>query len=317
MNRRKTIIQQTSFAANLCLALSILTCATPLETLRAQIPTRKPLGILRTHTLPPLDDKTLFAARVTTEQSFVSMTGHPQAYRLDLGGRPIHPISLNTQIDYSGSGLHRDLYAQVGLGTLVPIARRWLLSGGIDGGFNYRHYRLEDIVTEHPYYNEALADERRQFTVGAHVGTVYGRSGIGTIAFGTQIHLTDDGDDIATVTYLRYRSPEDGLRKTAFTPWLEHGFYSRERTRHYYKAGLRTELFGGRFFIEAAYEASKDMQTVAAAFGITLCKGLALHYALDLPSRFKGGLCAGTHTIAISYHLKRKAFQQPQLADGR
>lgn len=302
----------------LTLALAaVLTGSTPPETLSAQIPTRKPLSILQTHTLPPLDDKTLFAVRVATEQSFVSMTGHPQAYRLDLGGRPIEPLSLNAQIDYSGSGLHRDLYAQVGLGTLIPIARHWHLSGGIDGGFNYRHYRLEDIVTEHPAYSEALADEHRQFTVGAQVGAVYGRKDIGTIAFGTQAHLTADGTDPVTVTYLRYRSPENGLRKTAFMPWLEHGFYCRERARHYYKAGLRAELFGGRFFIEAAYEASKDVQTAAAAIGITLCKGLALHYALDLPFRFKGGLCAGAHTIAITYDLRRKPFQQPRIAGER
>ncbi len=320
MNKKNnsTTIRQAALAAKLCLTLAaVLTGASPIAPLSAQMPTLKPIGILRTHTLPPLDDKTLFSARVTTEQSFVSMTGHPQAYRLDLGGNPIQPLYIGAQIDYSGSGLHRDLYAQVCLGTLVPIARHWFLSGGIDGGFNYRHYRLEDIVTEHPNYGEALADEHRQFTVGAQVGAVYGRTDIGRLAFGTQVHLTADGDDIASVTYLRYKSPEDGLRKTVFIPWLEHGFYSRERTRHYYKAGIRTELFSGRFFIETAYETSKDVQTAAAAIGITICKGLALHYALDLPFRFTGGLCAGAHTIAISYDLRRKPFQQPRLAGGR
>lgn len=303
----------------LTLALAaVLTGSAPLTTLSAQIPTRKPLGILQPQDFPPTDEDLLFSSRLATEQGFSSMTDHPQTYRLDLGGRPMKQISIGGQIAYGSSGLHRDLYTQIDFGVLIPITHRWFFAGGIDGGFNHRHYRLDGIVTEHPAYQEALADDRASFVIGTDLGAIYRRDDIGCIAFGSQAHLTADGEDIATVSYLRYSSIDDGLRQTVFHPYFVHTFYSRERTRHYYKVGLRTDLFRDRFFVEAAYETSKDVQTFAAAIGITLYKGLRLHYALDLPFRFDGRH-AGTaaHTVAISYDLRRKPFQQPRRAGKR
>lgn len=297
--------------------VAVLTGATPPAMLSAQMPTRKPIGILQPQDFPPPDEDVLFSTRLATEQAFASMTDHPQTYRLDFGGRPIRQISLNAQIAYGSSGLHRDLYTHIDFDVLIPIARHWLFTGGIDGGFNYRHYRIDGIVTEHPDYREAL-DDRTSFVIGTDLGAIYRRDDIGSITFGSQAHLTADGEEIATVSYLRYSSIDDGLRQTVFHPYFVHTFYSRERVQNYYKVGLRADLFRDRFFIEAAYETSRDVQTFAAAIGITLYKGLRLHYALDLPFRFDGRH-AGTaaHTIAISYDLRCKPFQQPRRAGGR
>ena len=81
----------------------------------------------------------------------------------------------------------------------------------------------------------------------------------------------------------------------------------------YYKAGLRTDLFRGRFAIEVAYEASARTQTLAAGISFTLCKGLALSYDLSLPFRFDGRH-AGTaaHTATLSYALRRKDLHRPR-----
>lgn len=87
--------------------VAVLTGATPLATLIAQMPTRKPLGILQPQDFPPMDEDVLFSARLATEQAFASMTEHPQTYRLDLGGRPLKQFSVGAEIAYSGNGLHR------------------------------------------------------------------------------------------------------------------------------------------------------------------------------------------------------------------
>ncbi len=305
--------------ASLTLAIATaLTGTLPLATLNAQRPTAKSVGILLPQDFPPSDGNEIFSTRLATEQAFVAMPGHPQTYRLELRGRPLRQLSIGAQFAYGGSGLHRDLYTQLELGTIVPIARHWQLSGGIAGGFNLRHYRLSDIVSEHPAYHEILVEHNTNFSIGAHIGAHYGFEDAGYLAFGTQACVTADGKDAATVSYLRYRSFDNGVRTAVFSPYLVHRFYSRERTKHYYKAGLKTTLFRGRFSMEIAYEASARTQAFAAGIGFMPCQGLALSYDLSLPFRFDGRH-AGTaaHTATLSYTLRRKDLHQPRNAEAR
>ena len=279
----------------------------------AQLPTERSVGILSPQTLPPTFDAAVFGARISAEQDFVAMPGHPQTYRLDLFGRPLRQLYLGGHVAHEGSGLQRTLSSEIHLAADLAIAPDWRFFGGLAAGIGYRYYQRDNIVTEHPFYDEALADTRFRYTVGAMTNLTHETPQGRRWGFGTRADLVTDDKTVSARSFLFYESDARQQAKTACRAYFVHSFYRHLKIRHYYKAGCRLDLFQRRFAIEAAYEASADLQTVAAGLSIGLCKGLTLSYDLSLPFYLNGrNAGAAAHTVAIAYRLQAPTQKAPK-----
>ena len=278
----------------------------------AQPPTERHVGILSPQTLPPTFDAAVFGARISSEQDFVAMPGHPQTYRLDLFGRPLRQLYLGGHVAHEGSGLQRTLSSEINLAADLAIAPDWRFFGGLAAGIGYRYYQRDNIVTEHPFYDEALTDTRFRYTVGAMTNLTHETPQGRRWGFGSRADLVTDDKTVSTRSFLFYESDAQQQAKTACRAYFVHSFYSHMNTKHYYKAGCRLDLFQRRFAIEAAYEASADLQTLAAGLSIGLCKGLTVSYDLSLPFYFNGrNAGAAAHTVAIAYRLQAPMQKAP------
>ena len=279
----------------------------------AQLPTERPAGILSPQTLPPTLDAAIFGTRLGSEQDFVAMPGHPQTYRLDLFGRPLRQLYLGGHVAHGGSGLQRTLSGELNLAADLAIAPFWRFFGGLAAGIGYRYYQRDNIVTEHPFYDEALADTRFRYTVGAMANLTHETPKGRRWGFGSRADLVTDNKTVTTRSFLFYESDAQNQAKTACRAYFVHSFYGHLKTKHYYKAGCRLDLFQRRFALEAAYEASASLQTFAAGLSIGLCKGLAVSYDLSLPFYFNGrNAGAAAHTLAIAYRLQAQPPKTPQ-----
>lgn len=291
--------------------LTVIACAPPHAA--AQPPTERPVGILSPQTLPPTFDAAVFGARISSEQDFVAMPGHPQTYRLDLFGRPLRQLYLGGHVAHEGSGLQRTLSSEINLAADLAIAPAWRFFGGLAAGIGYRYYQRDNIVTEHPFYDEALTDTRFRYTVGAMTNLTHETPQGRRWGFGSRADLVTDDKTVSTRSFLFYESDARQQAKTACRAYFVHSFYSHMKTKHYYKTGCRLDLFQRRFAIEAAYEASADLQTLAAGLSIGLCKGLTVSYDLSLPFYFNGrNAGAAAHTVAIAYRLQAPMQKAPQ-----
>ena len=278
----------------------------------AQLPTERSVGILSPQTLPPTFDAAVFGARISSEQDFVAMPGHPQTYRLDLFGRPLRQLYLGGHVAHEGSGLQRTLSSEINLAADLAIAPDWRFFGGLAAGIGYRYYQRDNIVTEHPFYDEALTDTRFRYTVGAMTNLTHETPQGRRWGFGSRADLVTDDKTVSTRSFLFYESDARQQAKTACRAYFVHSFYSHMKTKHYYKAGCRLDLFQRRFAIEAAYEASANLQTLAAGLSIGLCKGLTVSYDLSLPFYFNGrNAGAAAHTVAIAYRLQTPMQKAP------
>ncbi|MDE6515324.1 MAG: hypothetical protein K2L03_04730 [Bacteroidales bacterium] len=290
--------------------LTVIACAPPHAA--AQPPTERPVGILSPQTLPPTFDAAVFGARISSEQDFVAMPGHPQTYRLDLFGRPLRQLYLGGHVAHEGSGLQRTLSSEINLAADLAIAPAWRFFGGLAAGIGYRYYQRDNIVTEHPFYDEALTDTRFRYTVGAMTNLTHETPQGRRWGFGSRADLVTDDKTVSTRSFLFYESDARQQAKTACRAYFVHSFYSHMKTKHYYKTGCRLDLFQRRFAIEAAYEASADLQTLAAGLSIGLCKGLTVSYDLSLPFYFNGrNAGAAAHTVAIAYRLQTPMQKAP------
>lgn len=282
----------------------------------AQLPTERPVGILSPQTLPPTFDAAVFGTRISSEQDFVAMPGHPQTYRLDLFGRPLRQLYLGGHVAHGGSGLQRTLSGEINLAADLAIAPDWRFFGGLAAGIGYRYYQRDNIVTEHPFYDEALTDTRFRYTVGAMANLTHETPKGRRWGFGSRADLATDDKTVSTRSFLFYESDARQQAKTACRAYFVHSFYRHLKTGHYYKAGCRLDLFQRRFAIEAAYEASANLQTLAAGLAIGLCKGLTVSYDLSLPFYFNGRSAgAAAHTIAVAYRLQAPTHKAVKLPD--
>lgn len=282
----------------------------------AQLPTEHPVGILSPQTLPPTFDAAVFGARISSEQDFVAMPGHPQNYRLDLFGRPLRQLYLGGYVAHEGSGLRRTLSGEINLAADLAIAPDWRFFGGLAAGIGYRYYQRDNIVTEHPFYDGALNDTRFRYTVGAMANITHETPQGRRWGFGSRADLATDDKTVSTRSFLCYESDARQQAKTACRAYFVHSFYSHLKTRHHYKAGCRLDLFQRRFALEAAYEASTKLQTFAAGLSIGLCKGLTMSYDLSLPFYFNGRSAgAAAHTIAIAYRLPSQPRKAPKVQE--
>lgn len=303
MNMKTTRFQKDS-AAIIYTFLAILAWTPPHAA--AQLPTERPVGILSPQTLPPTLDAAVFGARLASEQDFVSMPGHPQNYRLDLFGRPIRQLFIGGHVAHASAGLRQELSAEIDLAADLNLSPDWRFFGGLAAGMLHRHYRRDGIVSEHPFYDEAIADNRFRYTVGVLANATYATDGGQRLGFGSRADLTTDDKTVSTRSYVFFENQDPNQAKAACHTYFVHSFYSHLRTKHYYKAGCRLDLFQKRLAIEAAYEASADLQTFATGIAFGLYKGLTLSYDLSLPFRFDGRQAgAVAHTVALSYRLQK------------
>lgn len=292
----KTVAAVAFFAWLLCLA------AAP-QRATAQLPTDKPIGILAPQTLPPLLDTVTFGARLASEQAFLSMPGHPQTYRLDLCGWILPQFYLGGSLTHEASGLRNETTGEIDLAVDLALSPDWRFFGGINGAVGYRHYRSTGIISEYPFYDEAIADGRFRYTVGTTTNAIYGWDDY-RLGFGIRADLATDNKAVSTVSHFFFDSDPSAAANVSYRAYLIHSFYSDKTVQNYYKAGLRLDIFQRRFAVEAAYEASADIQTVGAGLSVGICKGLSLSYDLSMPFRFNGRHAgAVAHTFALNYHL--------------
>ncbi len=272
----------------------------------AQLPTEHFVNILCPQTLPPALDAARLGARLASEQDFVAMPGHPQSYRLDLFGRPIRQLFIGGNVAHASSGLRQELSAEIDLAADLSLSPDWRFFGGLAARMRHRHYRRDGIVSKHPFYDEALAENRFRYTVGVLTAATYDFGDGQRLGFGTRADLATDDKSVCTRSYVFFDNKDPKQAKAACHTYFVHSFNSGLKTKHYYKAGCRLDLFQKRLALEAAYEASADLQTFATGISIGLYKGLTLSYDLSLPFRFDGrhaGMAA--HTVALSYRLQQ------------
>ncbi|MDE6112215.1 MAG: hypothetical protein K2G46_02205 [Bacteroidales bacterium] len=282
----------------------------------AQLPTERPVGILCPQTLPPTLDTAVFGVRLASEQAFVSMPGHPQSYRLSLFGRPIRQLFIGGHLAHASSGLRKEPSGEIDLAADLNLTPDWRFFGGLAAGICHRHYRRDGIVSEHPFYEEALDDDRFRYTVGVLTAATYTIGDGQRLGFGTRADLTTDDKCVSTRSFVFFENKDPNQAKAAYRTYFVHSFYSHLKTKLYYKAGCRLDLFQRRFAIEAAYEASADLQTLAAGLSIGLCKGLTVSYDLSLPFYFNGrNAGAAAHTVAIAYRLQATTTKAPQVQE--
>ncbi len=284
----------------------------------AQIPTEKQVPFGAEFSLSDLEERPPFFAQAAVWQTFLSMPQHPQTYRLDLGGRPHQRLDLSGQLAMGLSGFRRELYAQLNMSAHLNPAPTWQLSGGLHVGVHHLSFRFEDVVTEHPSSYTDLAHNGMRYLTGGSIETIHTLTEHRQIGWLSQAFLESDGKTWTLHNQFFFHAPAKPKNPYRLQCFFAHRYYRwKEQTlerkpQHYYTLGGQADLLEVRLGFEAAYEASREVQTFTLGTNFTLCKGLSVHYAFNLPFRYNGlQTNAPTHLLRLRYQLFRQTTILP------
>lgn len=286
----------------------------------AQIPTQKQLPLLSEYTQSASEKQPLFWAQTSVWQTFLSMPRHPQTYRIDLGGTPHRRLDLSGQVCMKLSGFRRELYAQVNMAAHLNPAPSWQLSGGLHVGLRHLSFRFEEVITEHPSDLTNLAHDEMRYLTGVSIKTTHTLPEHHRMGWQSQAFLESDGRTWTWLNQFFFHSPARPQTPYDLQGFIAHRYYQwrtleqtlERKPQHYYTLGGQAELLESRLGFEVAYEASREVQTFVLGAHFTLCKGLSVHYAFNLPFRYNGlQPNAPTHFLRLSYQLFRQTILLP------
>lgn len=298
------------------------------EPAAAQIPNEKPVVVLPERPLFEQGEPPLFWGQLTTQQTFLSTPHHPQTYRLDLGGK-VHPrLALGGQISMLSHGFRQALYAQTDMEVRLNPSAEWQILCGLHAGFNYATFRFDEVITEHPFWQDVIEHDGARYLAGTSMGAGYTSLEHYHWGWQSQAFIESDGKTWSLHNRFFFHTPERPQNSYRFTTFLTHRFYRKtsqtehtstqtEQTpsptpQHYYALGLQADLLEARLGFETTYETSREVQTFALGVRFTLCKGLSVQYAFNLPFRFSGlQTGAPTHLLQLRYQLYKQTLSRP------